>query len=185
MKILTNDCFFMTGMETILLKMDRECVGVNVIFDSGLDNIYLIKAVAPFRTYNPITAFLKCEKFIVRRDIHDKKFERTLLDQNSSVTKLTKSENIILRLLYRGLSPYRISKILSLSNKTISAYKMRGLRKLGIDNIASFYFTLDMWHQLFSEYISYVQEFVPIHKPDKLLNASIPIEKTRIYNFIN
>lgn len=185
MKVLSSDCFFMSGMESILSKIDKECVGVNIIFDSGLDNIYLIKAVAPFHTYNPVVSFLKCEKFIVRRDVYDKELKTILLKHNNPTTRLTNSEIKILRMIYRGLPPHRISKLLSRSDKTISAHKTRALRKLGVNSVASFYFTLDMWQDLFSTYLSFIQEFVITNESDKILNAPAIIENTRIYNCIS
>lgn len=175
----------MSGMETILSKIDKECVGANIIFDSGLDNLYLIKAVAPFHTCNPVVSFLKCDKFIVRRDIYDTELKTLLLNRNNPTTRLTNSEIKVLRMFYGGLPPHMISKLLSRSDKTISAHKTRALRKLGVDSIASFYFTLDMWHGLFSTYLSFVQEFAITNEPDKIINAPALIENTRIYNCIN
>lgn len=67
-------------------------------------------------------------------------------DQAPTRQELTSRENEVLRLLCRGLSLTDISAKLNLSNKTVSAHKIKAMDKLGVKNDCQLYCLLSRTH---------------------------------------
>lgn len=118
-----------------------------------------IVVLSPFRNRNIIRQVLQdgavgyisretCERSIWRSIVAvyngETYIERSLMDSlfrsyKPTEQELTLRENDVLRMLCSGLSLTTISKKMNLSNKTVSAHKLKAMEKLGVKNDCQLY----------------------------------------------
>ncbi|OON41350.1 DNA-binding response regulator [Izhakiella australiensis] len=117
----------------VVLSPFRNTNVIRMALEAGARG-YVSRETCERMLWRAINAVLDGEVYI-ERGLMDSLFRRdTLLGQ-----ELTTRENDVLRMLCRGLSLTAISAKINLSNKTVSAHKLRAMEKLGVQSDCQLY----------------------------------------------
>lgn len=155
--LITRNKFLRTGMDALIrkvrLKIDEDCL----LLDSGSNGISFMKLYhgeIPLCLYHKIGLFsrlLICH--FSPQDLFINLLTKQEINLHSGGNELSPREQHILYLLLLGYSTHKIAKKLNISFKTVSAHKLRGLRKLRLCNIIILSLVLNEW----SYYLSFNQ----------------------------
>ncbi|MEW5562010.1 response regulator transcription factor [Enterobacter asburiae] len=119
--------------QIVVLSPYRNTNVIRMALEAGARG-YISRETCERMLWRAMTAVLDGEVYI-ERGLMDSLFRRdTLAGQ-----ELTTRENDVLRMLCRGLSLTAISSKMNLSNKTVSAHKLRAMEKLGVESDCQLY----------------------------------------------
>jgi two-component system capsular synthesis response regulator RcsB len=124
------------NLKTVVLSPYNNANVIRSALDSGASG-YINHNTCEKVLERAITAMMNNETYI------EKSLLNSLLQPATrGERELSSREVDVLRLLCKGLSPAAISRKLNLSNKTVSAHKLRAMEKLGVASDCHLFFLL-------------------------------------------
>jgi hypothetical protein len=141
-QIISCDNYFILGVKLLNKEMNICPRQGTIIFDSGSQCVYLLyeDGAAVKKLNDPFSALVHCRHSYLYRNSSLAEFRAWLKDssqndsQKACQERLTFNEERVVKAVCHVSSQKTMARMLNVSDKTISAHKKSGLRKLGIKN---------------------------------------------------
>lgn len=163
MIVVSENRFFHLGIRSMLEKQALDIIRDFIVFDTGRDCLYLldVKGGSDSDIHEPFWFFCHCHR--ARFIKCNGKVTIQMLFQNVNLFNsqggkrelLSAREYRVMRNLIHGVSQRKIAEQLNVSEKTISNQKMNALRKLKMENAATFFVEYIAWLNLWRRYKKY------------------------------
>lgn len=160
MLIYSNDSYFISGLQCLIKNLSIRDMKGNICFDIGRDSFTIVSKtmVRQLLVYDSLVAFSFCRQLAISKNSQLDVLGKTLIKHStatihfSKLQALTPSEFTVMKSLSTTISPKLLSDILGLSEKTISNYKIKAIKKMGIERASSFHTEYSNWLSLWYKY---------------------------------
>lgn len=163
MIVVSENRFFHLGIRSMLEKQALDITRDFIVFDTGRDCLYLldVKEEDDSNIHEPFWFFCRCHR--ARLIKCNGKVTLQMLfpsvnlfnSQGGKRELLSTREYRVMQNLIHGVSQRKIAEQLNVSEKTISNQKMNALRKLKMENAATFFVEYIGWLNLWHRYKKY------------------------------
>lgn len=187
MLIYSRDNFFINGL--FFLKQDLNLIGMDdcVIFDAGSDSIFVINKILfkKLQGLEPIIAFMLCREISFLKSMKLDKVYKILRECTSEITTidmdeiLTPLEAKVMSSLCTYCCPRKVSIILGLSEKKVSEYKLKIIRRFGFNNSSLFFIEYFLWLNSWRDFMYLSDDHHQIAGYPGLSNQNVRIQSKR------
>ncbi len=153
MQIISCDNYFILGIQSLIVKLNIGDTSGRVIFDSGNGGVYILnlEKLRRLKISDPLSALVLCGHSLLSRNATLDMFDKKLRSKNFkdiTVIPLTRRERLVIKDLCNVSNQKNLARRLDISDKTVSAHKKNGLRKLGVKNTMMLHSTLKAWREI-------------------------------------
>lgn len=156
MQIFSCDNYFILGVRSLIETLDISDTSGMVVFDLGCQCVYIFNNEQLRLTgiNDSFNALLYCINFLLPRNSILEVYYEGLKEYrkkeflNATTTPLTLREEEVMKELCSEPNPKIIARKFNISEKTVSAHKIKGLRKLGVKNTITLHAILQAWNEV-------------------------------------
>lgn len=153
MKVISRDVFFILGVKSLVESFNISDASGMVVFDSGGGNVYIFNGEGLRREEinDPIKAMVHCGQSCFSRSALLEEYIKRLCRRGLSedtIVQLSWREEMVINALCKMAAPKSLAKKLNITDATVSGYKQKALRKLGLKNIVMLHTVLQSWREM-------------------------------------
>lgn len=153
MRIVSNDSFFILGMQFLSEKYKGIDTSGVIVLDVGGSVVYILdgEKLNSKDMSDPLNAMLHCRYGCLPRNTHLDGYHNRLCRRDGAVDRaehLTSREQVVIIALCEMMAPQNIARKLNISSKTISCYKQKALSKLGLKNLITLHTVFRSWQEI-------------------------------------
>ena len=167
MIILSQDGYYIAGLQAILKPDGDRTSYYDTLFDVGFGPVFMFNASEIQSHSDPLLCFIYCSKLIFNKTDSISKVTDTLNSKVYTPLKpsafLSFTEISILRFFCNGVTSWQISRTLVMSVKTVNTHKRNALHKLDFKNFISFMKVFKVWSLLYLDYRQVSSQLSPLY----------------------